>query len=61
MGAREFSADEERIYKLLPLPDVPFCGREEAARLNRAYEAQRGGHRVENDIPAHDSGTRTAK
>lgn len=37
--------EDERRYGLPPLPDVPFCGADEARRLNALYEAQRARYR----------------
>jgi len=48
MGARIYTPDEERRYKLPPLPETPFIGIPASQALNRAYEAQRASYAAEN-------------
>lgn len=33
--------EDEKLYNLKPLPDVPFCGRPMADALQRTYERVR--------------------
>lgn len=35
--------EDERRFALKPLPEIPFCGAEEAQRRRAAYEASRAG------------------
>lgn len=45
MSARCYSPDEERLYRLPPLPDVPWIGDRECAQRRLAYEAHRAEYR----------------
>lgn len=46
MSAAPYTPDEARRYRLPPLPEPPFCGDGEAARLRAIYEAQRRIYRA---------------
>lgn len=46
--------EDEKRLGLKPLPEVPFCGPEEAQRLRQAYEDGRAGLN-----PPMDRGTST--
>jgi len=51
MTAREYTPEEEALYKLRPLPDIPFIGAEESQRLRAVYEESRKAHRIEHNTP----------
>lgn len=46
MGAAIYTPDEERRYKLAPLPEVDFIGQAAAERLHALYEAHRHAYRT---------------
>lgn len=48
MTARDYSADEEKLYRLRPLPDAPFIGARESELLRAEYEAGRQQYRAEH-------------
>jgi hypothetical protein len=48
--------EDEARYGLKPLPDVPFCGPEEAQRRRKAYEDGRAARN-----PPFQRGTRPAE
>jgi hypothetical protein len=41
MSAAKYTPEEEALYKLRPLPDVPFIGEGRAKHLNGRYEVGR--------------------
>lgn len=43
---------DDRLYGLKPLPEVPFCGPEEAQALRDAWEVQLAAQRAADGLPA---------
>lgn len=43
--------EDERRYGLKPLPEVPFCGPEEAQRRRRTWEATLAAQRAADGLP----------
>lgn len=50
MGAQIYTDKEVAIFRLRPLPDIPFIGAAESQRLRKVYEDYRRGYRTDNPI-----------
>lgn len=69
MSARIYTPEEEELYKLRPLPDIPFIGVEESRKRREAYKRGSTEYRVKNPIIeavetadlTTDASTRTTK
>ena len=46
------SQEDDKRYGLKPLPEIEFCGAEEAKRLNKNYAARRKRYRKKNPLRA---------